>query len=139
MKRLVGIILVQAITVLAIVDCIHDFISSDGIHYFSEEPHRLLFVAVIGIAGGLAMFAFSALSPRFQRGVKLVLLGSCASFVTVAGGYFTCLFFRLAHSPPLYPALPWHLVGFVVLGAVGIASLLWFEFYQVLRSRDSVA
>jgi hypothetical protein len=137
MKKLVGIILIVAFMIIAIADSIHDFITSDGIHYFSEQPHRLLLVAVIGIAGGLVAFGFSVLSPRLQRRVKLAVLGSGASFVMLAGGYFA---FQVASLPArLDPAIPRHMPWILLLCIIGIAGLLWFEFYQVMRSRDRVA
>jgi hypothetical protein len=137
MKKLVGIILVVAFVIFAIADIIHDFIASDGIHYFSAQPHRLLLVAVIGIAGGLVAFGFSALSPRLQRGVKLVVLGSGASFVMLAGGYLS---FQVASLPKLVdPTLSRHIPWILLLCTIAVAGLLCFEFYRVLRSRDRVA
>lgn len=143
MKKLVGIIVAAAITTFALADAVHGFIASDGIHYFSERPGRLLPVAVIGIIGGLVAFGFSALSPRLQRGVKLVVLGLGAIFVILGGGYLS---FQVANLPTwVHPAtlrfvsathryVPWLLV----LGTIGVAGFLLFEFYQVLRSRDRV-
>ena len=102
-------------------------------------PRRLGSVAatVIGIAGGLVALGFSVLSPRLQRRVKLAVLGSGASFVMLAGGYFA---FRVASLPTrLDPAIPRHMPWILLLCIIGITGLLWFEFYQVLRSRDRVA
>ena len=139
MKKSVSIILVVAFAVFAIVDCIHDFISSDGLHYFSEQPHRLLFVALIGIIGGLVTFGFLALSPGVRRVVRLFVLGSFAGFVMASGGYFTYLLFQLYQLPPHTLAFPSHVLWSIVLGTVAVAGLLWFEFYQVLMSRNRVA
>ena len=137
MKRLVGIILIVAFAIFAIADIIHDFIANDTIHYFSEQPHQLLLVAAIGIAGGLVAFGFSVLSPRSQRGVKLVALGSGGSFVMVAGGYFI---YQVANLPKLIDAsLPRHMPWLLLVATVAIAGLCWFEFYQVWRSRERVA
>ena len=137
MKKSVGILLVVAFAIFAIADAIHDFFANDTAHYFAEQPHRLLLVAAIGIVGGLVAFGFSALSPRLQRGVKLVVLGSGASFVMVAGSYFS---FQVANLPArLDPSMPRHIPWLLVLGSIGIAGLLWFEFYQILRKHDRVA
>ena len=137
MKRSVGIILVVAFDIFAVAGIIHDFISSNGFHYFSEQPHRLLFVAAIGIVGGLAAFGFSVLSPRLQRGVKLVALGSGGSFAIVAGGYFI---YQVASLPKLIDtSLPRHMPWLLLVATVAIAGLCWLEFYQVWRSRDRVA
>jgi len=42
---LTGIILPVAFAIFVIADRIHDFIASDGIHDFSQQPHRLPLVA----------------------------------------------------------------------------------------------
>ncbi len=137
MKRLIGIILVVAFAVFAVVDTIREFIANDTIHYFSEQPHRLLLVAVIGIAGGLVTFGFSVLSPRLQRRAKLVALGSGGVFVILAGGYFAFQFVGL--PPELHSAIPRHMPLILLACCVAIAGLLWFEFYQILKRHDNVA
>ena len=96
MKRLLGIILVVAFAIFAVVDMIRGFFSSDGVHYFSEQPQRLLLIAVFGIVGGLVVFGFSVLSPRLQRVVKLAVLGLGGSFVLLAGSYLS---FQVASLP----------------------------------------
>jgi hypothetical protein len=72
-----------------------------------------------------------------QRGIKLVVLGSGGSLVVLAGGYFS---FQVANLPKLIdPTFPRHTPWLLVLGTIGIASLLWIEFYQVLRRRERLA
>ena len=137
MKKLVGKIVIVAFAIFAIADTIHDFIANDTIGYFSDQPHRLLLVAVIGIAGGLVAFGFSVLSPRLQRRVKIAVLGLGASFVIAAGGYLS---FQVSSLPKLIdPSLPRRIPWILLLGTIGIAGLLCFEFYQVLRGRDRAA
>jgi drug/metabolite transporter (DMT)-like permease len=136
-KKLVGVILIVAYFILVIAYLVRDFIVNDGVDYFSRQPHQLLFVAVIGIASGFILFFFSALSPRLQRRVKLVVLGSGASFVMMAGGYIT---FQVASlSARFDPAITRHIPWILLLGTITIAGLLWFEFYQVLKSRNRAA
>ena len=106
MKKVGGIVLVAAFGIFAMADLIYDFVSNDGVHYFSDQPHRLSLVALIGLAGGLLAFGFSALSPRLQREIKLVVLGSGGSLVVLAGGYLS---FKLANLPKLIdPTFPRH-------------------------------
>ena len=144
MKKLLGIILATALTTLAVADAFYDFVSSDGIHYFSERPGRLLLVAVIGIIGGLVTFGFSTLSQRLRRRVGLVVLGLGAIFVMLGGSYlsFQVASFQTVVDPTtlrLVPATPRHIPWLLVLGTLGLAALLWFQFYQLLRSRKGVA
>jgi len=133
MKKLVGIILVAAFAIFAITDTIHDFRTNDPIHYFSQQPSRLLLVAVIAIAGGLVMFAFYRLSPSWQRRMKLLTLGLAASFLAAFTGYTLyvlarCLsFFGIANSPLYFILQP------VCFGIID--TLLWYGFYRVSKKR----
>ena len=128
MKKLGVIIAVALFAVFAIADLVHDFITNDPLHYFWEQPHQLLAVAAIAIVGGVVAFVFYRLSPHCQRRVKLITLGSAAGFVTVCGVYFTYQFLRLSVFSGYTPALAFLCIGM-------IAALLWFEFYQIFRSR----
>ena len=128
MKKSARIILVVAFAIFAIADAVHDFIANDTAHYFSEQPHRLLLVAVIGIVGGLLTFLFYRLSPRLQRRVKLLTLGLAASFVTAAVVWFLYRAADLSFAGG-------HLLVLALLSISAVAVLLWFEFYQVFRSR----
>jgi len=132
MKKMVGIIFVLAFTIFATVDIMRDFIASDGVHYFSQQPHRLLLVVLIGITGGLVAFGFSALSPRLQRKAKLIALACGGSFVMLAGGYLS---YRVASLPAqIDSSFPWHMPWLLLLSVIVIVGLLWFEFYRVFRS-----
>ena len=137
MKRLVAIIFVVAFVIFCVADAIRGFVSSDGFHYFSDQPHRLLLVAVVGIVGGLALFGFSVLSQSLQRRAKLIALGSGGSLVILAGSYFAFRFFNL--PPELHSTIPQHTLLTILACCIFIAGLLWLEFYQVLRGRDRVA
>ena len=136
-KRFAGVILIVTFFILAVADIIHDFVANETIRYYSEQPHQLLLVAVVGIAGGLVAFGFSVLSARLQRRVKLAVLGLGAGFVMVAGSYLS---FQVSSLPKLIdPALPRRIPWILLLGTIVIAGLLWFEFYKILKSRDRVA
>jgi len=133
MKKAVAIIFVVPFNLFVIADLVHEFVASNGVHYFFDQPHRLLLVAGIGIAGGLIVFSFSALSVRLQRRAKLVALASGGSFVMLAGSYFS---YQVASLPSqLGLSLPWHMPWFLLLSTIAIAGLLWFEFYKVFRNR----
>ena len=128
MKKLAVIIAVALFAIFAIADIVHDLAINDPVHYFSEQPHQLLVVAAIAITGGLVAFIFYRLSPHYRRRVKLITLGSAASFVTACGVYFGYQFLRLSLCSGYTLAL-----AFLCVGTV--ASLLWLEFYQNLRTR----
>jgi hypothetical protein len=137
MKKLGAIIAVTLLAIFAIADIVHDFITNDPVHYFSEQPRQLLVVAAIAIGGGLVTFLFCSLSPHWQRRAILITLGSAAGLVTLAAGHFCYL---LAGWPHQYDRmLPHHLLTLlctITLGLIAFAGLLWFTFYQLLRRRD---
>src|SRR5260370_1059562 len=87
MRKFGAIVLLTLFAVFAIADIVDDFIANDPVHYFSEQPHQLLVVAAIAVVGGLVVYFFYRLSPHWQRRVRLLALGSAASFLTVGGVY----------------------------------------------------
>src|SRR6267154_366734 len=88
MRKWASIVAVTALAIFAIVDTIHDFVANDTVHYFAEQPRRLLMVACIGIAGGFVAIAFERMPRRLHRILKLCAWGSAASLLTIFSGYF---------------------------------------------------
>jgi hypothetical protein len=128
MKKVAFIIAVALFAVFAIADIVHDFATNDPVHYFAEQTHQLIVVAAVAIVGGLIAFVFYWLSPHCQRRVKLITVGSAASFVTVCGVYFGYQFLRLS-------VFGGYTLGLAFLCIGTIAGLLWFEFYQICGRR----
>jgi hypothetical protein len=128
MKRWSIIIAAALIAVWLIVDTPRDFFASETIQYFSSEPHRLLYVAALAIAGGLAAFAFDRLSRQAQRRVHLFAWGAAASILTLCVGYMVfrlaSLFWLVVESGGMLGVL------LVLLILTAIAAYLWFEFYR---------
>jgi hypothetical protein len=137
MKGLLGNILLAAFFIFALAKGINDFIADGGIHYFSQQPHRFLFVAVIAIAGGLIAFGFSALWRRLQREIKLAVLAAGGSFFTAVGAYVSIQF--VIWQARVDPAGPRQIPWVLVLPALVVASLLWIGFCLVLKSRNRAA
>ena len=84
------------ITGLIIHDIYEFFVTNEGIRYFSSDPRRLLYVMLLGVAGGFAAFGISRLSPASQRSLKLLALGGFGALLVVAVAFFGYLFYRLA-------------------------------------------
>jgi hypothetical protein len=131
MKRFGTIIAVTLFAIFAIADLVHDFITNDPIHYFSEQPHQLLVVAAIAIIGGLVALIFYRLSPHWQRRVELLTLGLAASFLAAFTGYMLYMsasflsFIGISQYPAYFIYTP------VCLGVAD--ALLWYFFYRVYR------
>ncbi len=75
MRRIPLILGLVLITGLVIQDIYEFFVTNEGIRYFSSKPARLLYVMLLGVAGGVAAFGISRLSPASQRRLKLLALG----------------------------------------------------------------
>jgi hypothetical protein len=133
MKKLGLIILLAAFAIFAVVDSIREFRTNDPIHYFSEQPLRLLLVAAIAVTGGMVTFVFLRLSPSWQRGAKLLALGLAGSvlvaftcdmvyisarLISFAGIANTSFYFIL---PPLYYGI--------------LDAFIWYLFYRVYKKR----
>jgi hypothetical protein len=102
------VIAVALFMIFVVADFVHDFIANDPIHYFAQQPGGLLWVAAIAIGGGLITLAFSRLSPRWQRWVKLLASVSAAVCLTALAGYFVYVFFGGRHGRG-FPTSPYQL------------------------------
>ena len=133
MKRWSIIIAITAFAIFAVVDTIRDFVANDTIHYFAEQPRRLLLVAFIAIGGGFAALVFDRLSLRLRRSVKLYALGSAAISLMMFTIYFlfefAALFSQLG-APDFRRAFI-----LMALCLSAIIFLLSFEFYQAFKKR----
>jgi len=56
MRRIPLILGLVLITGLIIHDIYEFFVTNEGIRYFSSEPKRLLYVMLLGVAGGIVAF-----------------------------------------------------------------------------------
>jgi hypothetical protein len=135
MRKWSVIAAVTAFAIFAVADLVHDFVANDPIGYFSAEPHRLLYVAAIAIAGGLAALGFYRLSPRAQRHVRVFSWGAAASTMTAAVGYavfcFLSLFSFMVESGGTIRILE---VLLLLLLFSGIAAYFWYEFRRVWKT-----
>ena len=131
MKRLTIIIAAALVATWLVVDTVREFFANETIRYFSSEPHRLLYVAAIAIAGGFAALGFSRLSPRSQRHVRVFAWGAAASTLTAFAGYFAFCFMSLSSFIAESGGPAWILLVPLIFSS--ISAYLWFEFYQALK------
>ena len=133
MKKWSVVVVVALFAIWAAQDIIHDFIASDTIHYFTDQPHRLLYVVLIAVTGGLVAFVLDRLTPRARRSVRLLTFASAASCATLYIGYFLFELARLRSPLRAFDGTGWFALLPLCIGIV--AALLWFEFYRVLKRR----
>jgi hypothetical protein len=124
---IVGLVLVAA---MIVHDVYEFFITNEGIRYFSSEPRRLLYVMLLGIAGGMVAFGISRFSPASQRKLKLMALGGFGVLLVGALAFFGYLSYLLA-TAPLKQAQLWGWVAAAFCSVAVAAVLVWLEFWQV--------
>jgi len=132
MKRWTIIIAAALVGIWLVVDIVREFFANETIQYFASQPHRLLYVAAVAIVGGFVALAFSRLSPRTQRHVRVFAWGAAASTLTAFIGYCG---FRLASLSSFIiesGGSVWVLLALLVFS--GIASYLWFECYRAWKT-----
>ncbi len=131
MRRLpliLGLALIVAGTVREVYDF---FVTNEGIRYFSSEPRRLLYVLLLGVAGGMVAFGISRLSPGSQRTLKLAVLGTFGVFLIAGLGLFA---YHLTWAAPMVTeAGMWGWIVALFTSFAVIAGLLWLEFRKVWR------
>ncbi|MBI3878276.1 MAG: hypothetical protein HY300_20330 [Verrucomicrobia bacterium] len=132
MKRRSIIIAAALFATWLVVDTVREFFANETIHYFSSEPHRLLYVAAIAVAGGFVALGFSRLSPHTQRHVRVFAWGAAASTLTAFIGYFVFRFASLSSLVIKSGSSPWVVLALLLFST--IAAYLWFECYRAWKT-----
>lgn len=135
MRRLLLVLGLALLAILTIWDIYDFFVTDEGVRYFTSHPRRLGFVAAIAICGGLLALIFSRFSFSYRRRLTLLAVGGVASASTAFLGYFT---YSLASVASLITQDgTWYWVLATIASLTVIASLLWFEFYQVYKRPET--
>lgn len=132
MRRIPLILGLLLIAGTIVRDVYEFFVVNEGIGYFSSKPSRLVYVMVLGLAGGALALAISRVSPASQRSLKLIVLAGVGSLLVAAVAFFGHLLYLLATSP----LREWQLWGWIILAlcsAAAAAVLVWMEFRQIWR------
>ena len=134
MRRLPLIIGLALITGLTVRDLYEFFVTDDGIHYFSSEPRRLLYVMVLGATGGLVALWISRMSSGSQRKLKLAALGGFGTLLVGALVSFAYLLCSLGASG-FMAALKWAWIAalIAVVPMMVVTVLVWLEFLEVWK------
>ena len=137
MRKIPLILGLMLLVFLTIQDAYQFFVADDGVGYFTSQPSRLLYVAGIGVVGGIFALAFSRLSPVIRRTARLTTLGGFGACVTVFLAMFVA---RLVSFGSMITAAGrWGLVIGVLASLTVVAVLVWLEFYLVWRRHEDVA
>ncbi len=131
MRRLpliLGLTLIVAMTLWEVYDF---FVTNEGLRYFSSEPRRLVYVVLLGLAGGLVALAISRRSPASRRTLKLTTLGTFGTLLLGVLGLFA---YHLTWAAPMVTeAGMWDWIATAFLLFAVMAVLVWLEFRQVWR------
>lgn len=126
---ILGLVLIAG---LIVHDVYQFFVTNEGIQYFSARPSRLLYVLLLGIAGGVVALGINRLSPASRHRLKLMAAGGFGSLLVAALIFFGHLLYLLASSPPIETQLwGWIVAAFCSVAVAGV--LVWIEFLKVWR------
>ena len=131
MKKWGAIIAAALVAAWLAVDTLREFFANETIQYFSTQPHRLLYVAAIAIAGGAVALVFGRLPREAQRRVRLFAWGAAASTLTAFLGYMLFSLASLSFLVAESGGTAWVLLALSLFSA--IAAYLWFEFYRAWK------
>jgi hypothetical protein len=109
----------------------HFFVTDDGVGYFTSQPHRLLYVASLGVIGGLMALAFNRVSLVVRRTLRLVTLGGFGASATAFLAIFAANTASLASMVKASGMSGWVIAALASLSIVTV--LVWLEFYFVWR------
>ena len=124
----IGLLLIVALTAH---DFYEFFVADEGISYFSSQPLRLLYVALLGVTGGGVALIISRMSPGSQRKLKLTVLGGLGTSVTFFSVFFA---YHLKLAPSKLIDVGMRGSGTVALiSLMSIAALVWWEFRRVWK------
>jgi hypothetical protein len=126
-----GLILLAILTVW---ETYNFFVTDDGIGYFTSQPRRLLYIAGIGVVGGVLTLTLSRLSPGARRTLRLAVLGSFGVCVTALLTTFAIRLASFASMVTDVAAWGWVITALISLSV--LAVLTWLEFYLVWRRPD---
>jgi hypothetical protein len=106
--------------------------SIEAVHYFSSQPAELLYVAAIGIVGGLAALGFDRVPVHMKRNVRVFGWAGAASTTIALIGYLGFSFVRLV----LFSAGSGgtHYKMLLPLSLSALAAYLWYVFYQAFKA-----
>ena len=131
MRRLaliLGLVLIIAMTVREVYDF---FVTNEGIRYFSSQPRRLLYVMLLGAAGGMVALGISRLPPGSRRTLRLAALGTLGTFLIGILAAFA--YHLISWASMVTEAGMWGWVAAGYASFVVIAGLVWLEFRHVWR------
>ena len=137
MRRIPLILGLMLLAGLTVHDTYQFFVTDDGVGYFTSQPHRLLYVAVIGVAGGVMALALSRLSPVARRRLRLLALGGFAACLTAFLAIFATRLASFASMVTESGMWGWVIAAFASLSVVAV--LVWLEFYWVWSRHETAA
>jgi len=127
MRKLPFILIVVFFAVLMAGEVRDFFIKDEGIAYFKDDWHRLFYVLVIGLIGGLGFALFALFSKKMQTRIKFLFSG----FAAVCCSCFTIFFITEMNRLGVWTSQNIHFTGIVLIFGISLLvnAVLWFEFW----------
>lgn len=105
----------------------------DSFEYFSKNLNDLIYVFAIAVAGGIVFLIYGKCSPKLQRRIRLIFLGSIA-----IAGSLTCvaLLLIMIQLRDLFNGESMRYLVPFSLSIIALTYFSWWEFYQMLKRRQ---
>lgn len=122
-----------------IVNEAYDFVvTNQGLRYYAKSPEQIIFVLIFAVVLGFAINGFVRLKPETQRRAKLIGLALISLAMTWFAASFGWTLIVTASMWLSFDELHMKVMPVVaVLAMAGLSLLFWFEFFQVLRHRET--
>lgn len=133
MKSWRAIIIVGVVSLWLVASFVYEIIVNEPIHFYTEAPHRLLYVAIMAIAGGLALLIFDRLPPQARHYLKLCSLGGAATLLTVFWFNMVYLLIGLPEFILRNAGVGW--VALVLVVNAALAGYFWKEFCRTWKTK----
>jgi hypothetical protein len=127
MKKLPFILIVVFFAALMVGEVRDFFVKDECVAYFKNDWHRLFYVLVIGLIGGLGFALFALFSKKMQTRIKFLLLGfaaACCSCLTI---FFLTQMTKLGIWTS--QNVGFALIILIFTSSLLVNAVLWFEFW----------
>jgi len=127
MKKLPFILIIVFFAILMAGEVRDFFVKDEGVAYFKDNWHRLFYVLVIGLIGGLGFALFALFSKMMQARIKFLLSG----FAAVCCSVLTILFLAEMTRLGIWTSQNIHFTEIILIfaGSLLVNAVLWFEFW----------
>ena len=136
MKRTPFILMMLFFAALTASQVCDFFVRDDGVAYFKNDWHRLLYVLAVGLIGGLGFGLFALFSKKMQARIKYLLAG----FTAICCICFTIYFLAEMTRRQVWASQNINSTGIVLIfaGALLVNVVLLLECWLLRKKTQTI-